>query len=79
MTECKVRVASKMGLGVVKGHNLQLAYDLAVIDAAVAADLPECTDWELRLNACEAQLEAQIAKREASLGKTKVDFSTMQV
>ena len=46
VTEAKVRIGERVGIGIVRGHKPELAKDLAVIDAAWAIPLPECALWE---------------------------------
>ncbi len=41
VTECKVLINSCLGIGIVKGQEPDLAYYLAIIDAAYNAYLPE--------------------------------------
>lgn len=77
VTEAKVRVASRPGLGLLRGWDPERAVDLAVIDAACRAGLPEAQQWLPRLVAAEAQLEVRLADERSLLDTTKVDFQTM--
>ncbi len=77
VTEAKVQVNESIGLGIVQGNNDELAYCLAVIDAAYNADLPETAGWAAVLQ--EAQQSVLQAETEEALRilKTKVDFETV--
>lgn len=77
VTECKVRIAGKMGVGLVKGDEPEKAYDLAVIDAAYAAELVETAAWSAKLYMEHALLEQAYAAEHAKVMRTKVDFETM--
>src|SRR5436190_11484789 len=41
VTECKVQILQSIGIGIVKGDQPILAYQLAIIDAAFEEKLPE--------------------------------------
>ncbi|BFH60648.1 phosphonate C-P lyase system protein PhnG [Paenibacillus azoreducens] len=77
VSECKVQVEGCMGLGIVKGLHNDLAYQLAVIDAAYQAGLRETLAWEPLLGSEEAKLRARREKAFGQIAKTKVDFETM--
>lgn len=77
ITEAKVRVAETSGLGLLRGWDPERATDLAVIDAACRAGLPEIAAWETRLLEAEAHLDAQLADERALLETSRVDFQTM--
>lgn len=77
VTECKVRISGKMGVGIVKGDEPGKAYDLAVIDAAYAAGLEETAAWSAILQAEISCLENERAAYQAQVLRTKVDFETM--
>ncbi|MTH53513.1 phosphonate C-P lyase system protein PhnG [Bacillus mangrovi] len=77
VTECKARVNGTVGIGIVKGHEPELACHLAVIDAAFGATVPETEEWtELLLKEEEAIFERRRAEGRSIL-KTKVRFETM--
>lgn len=79
VTECKVMLGETIGLGIVRGHRPELAEQLAVIDAAYAAQLPEVAGWTPML---EQEGEALHKKRWLEwqgVLRTKVSFETMQV
>lgn len=77
VTECKVRISGKIGVGLVKGDEPEKAYDLAVIDAAYAAQLEETVAWTSLLHAEGSLLEQEQAAYQAKVLRTKVDFETM--
>lgn len=77
--EARVEVQGSIGLGVLIGSDSQLAYNLAVIDAAYNANLPEILSWRDILLAEEGLIENKIKSKTASILKTKVDFATMDV
>ncbi|OXL85008.1 phosphonate C-P lyase system protein PhnG [Paenibacillus sp. SSG-1] len=79
VSECKVQVEGSMGIGVVKGHDHELAYQLALIDAAYQAGLQETRAWDQTLLDEEARIAATRSQAFAEIAKTKVDFETMDV
>lgn len=79
VTETKVAINGKIGLGIVIGDNEELSKDLAIIDAAYNSNLQEVGSWENKLINEEKKINAyknEITKR---IMKTKVDFKTMDV
>jgi len=79
VTECKVQINKTIGIGIVTGDQPKLAYNLAVIDAAFEANLPETIGWVELLENEEKMIQAQIADAQQSILKTKVNFETMDV
>ncbi len=79
VTEAKVEIKGTLGLGVVAGNNEELAYLLAVVDAAYNAKLPEIEKWEEVLRSEETKIEAELMQRQGRLMLTKVNFETMQL
>lgn len=77
--EARVEVQGSIGLGVLIGVDSQLAYNLAIIDAAYNANLPEIISWREILLTEEGLIEKKIKSKTASILKTKVDFETMDV
>ena len=77
--EARVEVQGSIGLGVLIGSDSKLAYNLAVIDAAYNANLPEILSWRDILLAEEGLIEKKIKSKTASILKTKVNFETMDV
>jgi len=79
VTECKVQVNNQVGIGLAVGVEEELAYELAVIDAAFEANLPETKSWISLLEEEELRIEGQRKVKEAAIFKTKVNFETMDV
>lgn len=77
ITETKVRIDGKVGIGIIKGHEAILSRALAVIDAAFSAELPETAEWLSVLEDLERAGEETIERKKRSLAKTKVNFETM--
>ncbi|KAF9120071.1 hypothetical protein BGX30_003388 [Mortierella sp. GBA39] len=71
VSECKVQVEGSMGIGVVKGHDHELAYQLALIDAAYQAGLQETRAWDQMLLDEEARIAAARSQAFAEIAKTK--------
>ncbi|MBT2758014.1 phosphonate C-P lyase system protein PhnG [Mesobacillus foraminis] len=79
VTECKVCIYDHIGLGVVSGDEPELAYQLAVIDAAFEGSLPETEKWLGLLETEEKNILENSKSMDSSILKTKVDFETMDV
>jgi alpha-D-ribose 1-methylphosphonate 5-triphosphate synthase subunit PhnG len=79
VTECKVMIEGQPGIGIVQGHKPELAYHLAIIDAAYNAELPETVGWTELFLAEEQVIEEEQAAQQAKILKTRVNFETMQV
>ncbi|GAB3062253.1 phosphonate C-P lyase system protein PhnG [Virgibacillus ainsalahensis] len=79
VTEAKVEIQQQIGIGLVAGMHEELAMDLAIIDAAYKADLPESRKWEEELLHAEQYIEEAKAKKQAELFETKVNFETMDI
>lgn len=79
ITECKVMVNGCLGIGMVKGHEPELAYSLAVVDAACNADLPETKAWDDILLREQSRANQEYAASIQKILKTKVNFDTMDV
>lgn len=77
VTECKVRIGDTIGIGIVKGDEAELAYDLAVIDAAYNAEFPEIESWTALLMEEEERLAQMSEQFSTGVMKTKVSFETM--
>lgn len=78
VTECTVSIQGYFGLGMIKGEELEKAYQLAVIDAAFNANLPFTEAWITQLEKEEEKI-ANRQQEEAMLAKqTKVQFDTME-
>ncbi len=79
VTECKVKVGNQVGIGIVIGMKEDLAYQLAVIDAAFKAELSEINEWIPLLEEEEKRMIAAKRLDAAIIQKTKVNFETMDV
>ncbi|WP_028548456.1 phosphonate C-P lyase system protein PhnG [Paenibacillus sp. UNC451MF] len=77
VTECKVRINGAVGVGIVKGDEPEKAYDLAVIDAAYAAQLEETAAWSAVLQSEIERIETERHAFQVKVLRTKVDFETM--
>ncbi|WP_127581376.1 phosphonate C-P lyase system protein PhnG [Paenibacillus koleovorans] len=77
VTECKVRIAGHTGVGLLSGDRPEMAYRLAVIDAAYEAQLEETAAWTAVLQAESERLQAERHVLEEPIRKTKVQFETM--
>lgn len=77
ITEAKVQVNGRIGIGIVAGNKPELSYWLSVIDAAYNADLEEIKEWEKVLMAEEAKINEKIKMEQAKVLMTKVNFDTM--
>ncbi len=77
VTEAKVRVNETIGLGIIAGDNEEAARDLAVIDAALRANLPETADWYSRLVNEEQRIRAHLQRHHARIDETRVRFETL--
>ncbi|WP_010676740.1 phosphonate C-P lyase system protein PhnG [Bacillus timonensis] len=79
VTESKVQILNKIGIGIVAGDQPELAYQLAIIDAAFVAGLPETKEWIDRLLEEEKMILKQQESVNHSILKTKVNFETMDL
>ncbi|MCG8481817.1 MAG: phosphonate C-P lyase system protein PhnG [Clostridia bacterium] len=79
VTEAKVQVQDSLGIGMVYGNCPELAYYLAVVDAAYNADLKEAGGWSELLLEEEKNIKMKKDKEQAKILKTTVNFETMDV
>jgi alpha-D-ribose 1-methylphosphonate 5-triphosphate synthase subunit PhnG len=79
VTEAKVQVEGVTGLGIVVGDHPETARELAIIDAAWNARLPETADWDAKLRDSEAEIYRGRLRESARLSETRVRFETMDV
>lgn len=79
VTEAKVQINEKLGIGIVNGNKPELSYWLAIIDAAYNAKLEEIMAWQQILEEEEVNINERIKKQQARIFKTKVNFDTMDV
>jgi alpha-D-ribose 1-methylphosphonate 5-triphosphate synthase subunit PhnG len=79
VTETKVQINNKIGIGIVVGNEEELSYELAVIDAAYQGALKETEGWTLLFKEEERRIHENKETRESAILKTKVDFEMMDV
>jgi len=79
VTEVKVEIQHCVGIGIIVGMEGERARDLAIIDAAYKANLPETEAWGPLLMEAEQRITKKQAKQQADLFETKVNFETMDV
>ncbi|SFG83166.1 alpha-D-ribose 1-methylphosphonate 5-triphosphate synthase subunit PhnG [Desulfotomaculum arcticum] len=79
IAESKVLINGCPGIGIVKGGEPDLAYALAVIDAAYNAGLPETKNWLTTLLLEEESIKQNYEAFKNKVLKTKVNFQTMDV
>lgn len=79
VTEAKVQVNGTLGLGIIAGEDDQAALELAVIDAAYNASLPETGPWQTRLYEEANVIARRTNAVEARILETRVNFQTMDV
>lgn len=72
VTECTVSVADAVGFGIVMGDDAGKAYELAVVDGAWTAGLPETAFWRERLLEEERRLLLRHRLEQAQAKRTKV-------
>ena len=77
VTETKVQINEKLGIGIVSGNKPELSYWLAVIDAAYNAELEVTEHWKDILEQEEIRIAEDTRKYESKVLMTKVDFDTM--
>ena len=77
VSEAKVAVGNSFGLGVIAGNDPEAALDLAVIDAACNAGLPETAAWDSLLLDMEKTITSRRAVEDAKISQTLVSFETM--
>ncbi|HWQ41711.1 MAG TPA: phosphonate C-P lyase system protein PhnG [Desulfosporosinus sp.] len=79
ITECKVMIDGYLGIGMAKGHELELVYNLAIIDAAYNANLPETKEWTDVLVLEAGRIKAECERLQNKVLRTNVNFETMDV
>ena len=79
VTETKVQINNKFGIGIVVGNEEELSYELAVIDAAYQGELKETENWTLLFEEEEKRICVNKEQREMAILKTKVNFEMMDV
>ena len=79
ITEAKVYVDEKIGIGLVFGKNYDKALNLAIVDGAYNVGSSECYLFEEILLREEERINILEENRKNQILRTKVDFSTMEV
>ena len=79
ITEAKVEIDGRIGIGIVAGMKEELARNMAIIDAAYKAELPETAGWQQPLLEMEQEIMLARNREQAELFETKVNFETMEV
>jgi alpha-D-ribose 1-methylphosphonate 5-triphosphate synthase subunit PhnG len=77
VTEAKVQVEGRIGIGIIAGDRPEAALDLAIVDAAIAANLEETAGWEELLLEEEAKMLSREANEAARVARTRVAFESM--
>ncbi len=78
VTECTVKVDGVIGFGMIMGDEPDMAWRLAVIDAACNAHLPEVEEWLPRLLAEERVIAARQQGEYTKAARTRVNFETVE-
>jgi len=78
VTEAKAEVAGFSGLGVVQGTNEELALQLAIIDAAWNAHVPETETWSSWLSDAAEAVATRESEENGRIMETRVNFVSMQ-
>ena len=79
VTEAKVFVEGTLGMGIVVGDKDELAFNLAIVDAAYNKGLADVNMWKDILLEEEVRIKDKEKKETAKILETKVDFSTMNI
>ncbi|MTI65835.1 MAG: phosphonate C-P lyase system protein PhnG [Firmicutes bacterium] len=79
VTETKVQINGKLGIGIVKGNNPDLSLYLAIIDAAYNLELKETKAFKDILLKEEEKINNENKKYKSKILKSKVNFDTMDV
>jgi alpha-D-ribose 1-methylphosphonate 5-triphosphate synthase subunit PhnG len=77
VTEAKVQIQGRMGIGIIAGDAPEAARELAIVDAAYNARLDETEGWEKLLVEEELRISRWKAEEAARIARTKVDFESM--
>ncbi len=79
ITESKVILNQWVGTGIIRGHDPESAYMLAVIDAAYNAELPIINEWEETLLSEELWIQTKQRMELEAVHSTKVNFESMKL
>lgn len=74
ITECTVSIGQVYGFGAVMGEEPERAFQLAVVDAAFRAALPETASWHRLLLEEEQRIREKHEREHALIMQTKVNF-----
>jgi alpha-D-ribose 1-methylphosphonate 5-triphosphate synthase subunit PhnG len=77
VTEAKVQVEQRIGIGIIAGDEPEAARELAIIDAACNADLEESSGWDELLLKEESRIARREAVEAARVARTRVAFESM--
>ncbi|MDY6065483.1 MAG: phosphonate C-P lyase system protein PhnG [Finegoldia sp.] len=77
VTETKVRIKDRVGIGIVKGHDEELSEALAIADAAYKLKLDIVEDYEKVFEEREGEGLKKLQKQRNIIARTKVDFEMM--
>jgi alpha-D-ribose 1-methylphosphonate 5-triphosphate synthase subunit PhnG len=77
VTEAKVRIEGRIGIGIIAGDKPDAARELAILDAAYAAGLEETSGWEALLVEEEAKILRGEEREAARIARTRVAFESM--
>jgi len=77
VTEAKVQIEGRIGIGIIAGDDPEAAFDLAIIDAAFNAGLEESSRWEQLLAAEESRIAGRQALEAERIDRTRVSFESM--
>ena len=77
VTEAKVQVEGRIGLGIIAGDEPDAARELAIIDAACNAALEETSGWDEMLIKEESRIAHRETVEAARVARTKVAFESM--
>lgn len=78
VTECTVSINGIYGFGILMGEDAERSYQLAVVDGAFQAGLPETKAWDALLLVEEQNTLLGHKLVYAQAMKTKVNFDTME-
>jgi alpha-D-ribose 1-methylphosphonate 5-triphosphate synthase subunit PhnG len=78
VSEARAIVAGTIGIGILAGEDGKGARELAIVDAAFKANLPEASAWMDRLLAEEARIASREDKEARRIAATRVNFESMQ-
>ncbi|NHN34166.1 phosphonate C-P lyase system protein PhnG [Paenibacillus agricola] len=78
VTECTVSIGGIYGFGILMGEDAERSYQLAVVDGAFQASLPETQAWDALLLVEEHNILMEHKLVYSQAMKTKVNFDTME-